>query len=240
MDYQNKNFPPEADQPIAGKYINGEAYDRRGENSILEKYVLNLWQPFLKKVIGNLSIGKVVADLGCGTCEYTQAAKNAKKIYAVDVSSEMLKICREKMKNFSQVEFINLPVSNINLPLVDLVVAIGVWEYVDPAVLFNKIKAITHKGSKVIVLFPNIYNDLNWARSLAKMKKVAFRPAFIRKLFKDEFLLLASESFGIVSWAPKKFQFLALPIWKFSDWLWKPFQKFLPLGINVYYLFERK
>ena len=65
---------------MAGKYINGEAYDRRGKNSILEKYVLSLWQPFLKKIIADLSTGKTMADLGCGTCEYTQSAKNAKKI----------------------------------------------------------------------------------------------------------------------------------------------------------------
>ena len=240
MAYQDKNFPPEADQPMAGKYIDGEAYDRRGENSILEKYVLNLWQPFLKKVISNLNVGKVVADLGCGTCEYTQAAKNAKKIYAVDISSEMLKVCRDKMKNFSQVEFINLSVSDINLPLVDLVIAIGVWEYIDSAVLFNKIKAITHQGSKVIVVFPNIYNDLNWMRSLAKWKMVAIRPGFIKKLFKNNFTLVDSASFGTVFWFPKKLQFLTEPIWKLEDWFWRPFQKFLPLGVNVYYLFERK
>ena len=240
MAYQNKDF----------EYIGAEEYDRRAENSVLENYVLGLCQPFLKKIIGDLSIGKVVADLGCGTCEYTQAAKNAKKIYAIDISETMLKVCREKMKNFPQVEIINLPVFDVNLPPVDLVITIGVWEYIDPVVLFNKIKEITRQNSKIMVVFPNIYNDLNWARRLAKMspfggspvggKKVALRPSFMRKLFENEFSLIESDSFGMVSWAPRKLQFLALPIWKFSDWLWKPFQKFLPLGVNVYYLFERK
>jgi len=240
MKYQDKNF----------EYTDAGAYDRRGKSSILENYVLGFWQPFLKKVIGNLSVGKIAADLGCGTCEYTQAAKNAKKIYAVDISSEMLKVCREKMKNFSQVEFVNLPVSDINLPPLDLVIAIGIWEYIDPVVLFNKIREITNQGSKVIVVFPNIFNKLNSARSVVRMspfggspeggKKIALRPGFIKKLFRDDFRLIDSASFGMVSWTPKKIQFIMLPLWKFADLIWRPLQKFLPLGVNVYYLFERK
>lgn len=240
MGYQDKSFPPEADQPMAGKYINGEAYDKRGESSILENYVLGLWQPFLKKIISDLSAGKIMVDLGCGTGEYIQMAKNAEKIYAVDISSEMLRVCREKMKGFPRIEIINSSISDINLPPVDLVVAIGVWEYIDPIVLFNKIKEITHQGSKVIVVFPNIYNALNLVRSLGRMKKIALRPGFIKNFFRQEFSLLDSVSFGEVFWFPKRFQFLVKPIWELKDWLWRPFQKFLFLGVNVYYLFERK
>jgi len=231
MKYQNKNF----------KYIDAESYDKRGETSILENYVLGLWQPFLKKIIGNLSAGKIVIDLGCGTCEYTQAAKNAKKIYAVDVSSEMLKVCHEKLIGFNQAEIILSNIQNFKIAeSADLVITIGIWEYIPPQDLLNTIKKITQRGSKIIVVFPNIYNDLNWMRSLAKMRAVALRPGFVKNLFKDDFKLLDSASFGAVCWVPKLFQFLALPIWKFLDFIWSPFQKFLPLGVNVYYLFERK
>jgi len=232
MVYQNKNL----------KYTNATAYDKRGESSILENYALGLWQPFLKTKIRELSFGKIVADLGCGTGEYTEAAKTAKKIYAVDISESMLKICREKLKDFSQAEIIKAAVQDFKLPAdsADLVITIGVWEYIDPAALFSKIKEITRQGSKVIVVFPNIYNDLNWMRSLAKMKKIAVSPRFIKELFEKEFALIDSASFGTVCWFPKKLQFLILPFWKFNDWLWQPFQKFLPLGVNIYYLFERK
>jgi len=232
MNYQNKNF----------EYTNAEKYDRRAENSILEGYVLGLWQPFLKKIIGDLSTGKIVVDLGCGTCEYTEAAKMAKKIYAVDISEPMLKTCRKKLENFSQAEIINSDVGGFkpSLGTADLVITIGIWEYINPASLFKKIEEITRPGSKVIVVFPNIYNKLNLARSLGRMEKIALRPGFIKRLFEKEFVLIDSASFGVVSWVPKNLQFLILPLWKFADWLWKPFQKFLPLGINVYYLFERK
>lgn len=231
MVYQNKNL----------KYTNAEEYDKRGENSILEKYILSLWQPFLKKIIGDLSTGKIIVDLGCGTCEYTEAAKMAKKIYAVDVSSEMLKVCREKLKDFPQAEIIQSSIQNLNMTeSAELVVAIGVWEYINPRDLYAKIKEITRHGSKIIVVFPNIYNKLNLARTLGRMEKIALRPGFIKRLFEKEFILIDSASFGVVSWVPKNLQFLILPLWKFADWLWKPFQKFLPLGVNVYYLFERK
>ncbi|MEK7578814.1 MAG: class I SAM-dependent methyltransferase [Patescibacteria group bacterium] len=231
MVYQDNNL----------KYTNAEAYDKRGENSIIEKYVLGLWQPFLKKIIGNFSHNKIVVDLGCGTGEYTQAAKSAKKIYAVDVSSEMLKICREKLIDFNQAEIILSDIQNFKMAEpADLVITIGVWEYINPDDLFNKVKEITRHGSKAIVVFPNIYNDLNCMRSVARIKRAALRPGYIRKLFIKDFYLVESASFGNVFWAPKKLQFLTLPVWEFSDWLWKPFQKRLPLGVNVYYLFERK
>ena len=240
MIYQNKNF----------KYINADEYDKRIESSVLENYVLRLWQPFLKKIIGALSAGKIIVDLGCGTCEYTQAAEDAKKIYAVDISGTMLKVCRAKLENFSQAEIIQSSILITQLPIADLVIAIGIWEYINPGSLYKKIKNITRKGSKVIVVFPNIYNDLNWMRSLGRMspfgrspegeKKIALRPGFIKRLFLDDFSLLGSASFGMVFWFPKKFQFFAKPIWRLEDWFWRPFQKFLPLGINVYYLFERK
>jgi len=230
MEYQNKNL----------KYIDAAAYDKRGESSILEKYILGFWQPFLKNKIHELSTNKMVVDLGCGTGEYIQAATEALKIYAIDVSEAMLQVCRDKLNNLKQAEVINDSVLAVNLPPLDLVITIGIWEYIDSHDLYGKIKKITRKGSKVIVVFPNIYNDLNWMRSAAKMKKVALRPGFIKNLFRHDFTLIESASFGNVSFAPKQMQFLALPVWKFCDWLWRPFQKFLPLGINIYYLFERK
>lgn len=240
MEYQNKNL----------KYINASAYDKREESSILEKYVLGLWQPFLKNKIYKLSAGKVIADLGCGTCEYTKDAKAAQKIYAVDISKTMLKICRAKLNDLKQAEIIEDSVLAVNLPPLDLVITIGIWEYINPSDLYEKIRKITRRGNKVIVVFPNIYNDLNWMRSIIKMspfggspvggKKVALRPGLIKNLFKRDFVLIESASFGNVSFVPKRMQFLALPLWKFCDRLWAPFQKFLPLGVNVYYLFERK
>jgi len=230
MDYQDKNL----------KYTNAEKYDKRSENSILEKYVLGLWQPFLNKIISNLSINNMVVDLGCGTGEYLLSAKKAKKIYAVDISEPMLEICHEKLKDFNQAEIIKMSVLDFGLTAADLIITIGVWEYINPEKLFKKIKEITRRGSKVIVVFPNIYNDLNLVRSIFRMKRIALRPGFIKKLFKADFELLESASFGMVSWVPKKLQFLTLPVWKFCDWLWLPFQNFLPLGVNVYYLFERE
>lgn len=231
MEYQNKNL----------EYTNAKAYDKRGESSILEKYVLNLWQPFLKKKIADLSGDKVIADLGCGTGEYLLAAEEAKKIYAVDVSELMLKICRKKLKNFQQAEIIQSSIQNFNIAEpVDLILTIGIWEYISPQDLLSTIKKIARRGSKIVIVFPNIYNDLNLVRSIFKTRSVALRPGFVKKLFKAEFELLESASFGMVSWFPKKLQILAFPVWKFCDFIWAPFQKFLPLGVNVYYLFERK
>ena len=231
MNYQNKNL----------EYTNAEAYDKRGESSVLEKYVLELWQPFLKNIIADLSGDKIVIDLGCGTCEYAQAAREAKKIYAVDISEEMLGVCRKKMESFKQAEIINTPIENFTpSDVADLVITIGVWEYINPEKLYEKIKNITQGGSKVIVVFPNIYNCLNLMRSIIRWKIIAIKPSFIKNLFKNDFTLVDSASFGTVFWFPQKLQFLTKPIWKFIDWLWKLFQKFLPIGINVYYLFERK
>ena len=232
MDYQNKNF----------KYIDAEAYDRRGESSVLENYVLGLWQPFLKNKISQISNGRTVIDWGCGTCEYVRAATSAKKIYAIDISQDMIKVCYKKLENFNNKEIICSSGFKNEIPagVADLVLTIGVWEYVDPVLLFNELKKLTKKGGKIIVVFPNIYNDLNLMRSIVSMKTIALRPGVVKKLFTEDFKLIEKASFGNVCWFPKKLQFLILPIWKFCDFIWRPFQKFLPLGINVYYLFERK
>jgi len=232
MGYQNKNL----------EYTNAEAYDKRSQSSVLEGYVLGLWQSFIKSKISKLSNDRVVIDWGCGTGEYTLAAKNAKKIYCIDISDIMLIKAKEKLKDFNQVEFIHGSGFNneITGSIGELVLTIGVWEYVDPVKLFEEVKRLTKKGSLVLIVFPNIYNDFNLIRSFIKMRVVALRPGFIKKLFSNDFLLVDFDSFGMVSWFPKRFQFLVLPIWKFFDWLWRPFQKFLSLGINVYYLFEKK
>lgn len=232
MNYRDKNF----------KYINAEAYDKRGQFSVLENYVLGLWQPFLKDKVAEISAGKTVVDWGCGTGEYALAARKAKKIYCIDISGEMLRKAKEKLKNFSQVEFIYGSgfENKISQNTGEIILTIGVWEYVEPKKLLKEIKRLTKKGSLALVVFPNIYNDLNLMRSVVKFRAVALRPGFIRNLFKKDFQLVESASFGAVSWVPKRLQFLALPVWKFCDFIWSPFQKFLPLGINVYYLFERK
>lgn len=232
MIYQDSN----------SKYTDAEAYDLRAESSVLEKYVLGLWRPFLKNKIQKLSGGKTIVDWGCGTGEYVLAAKEAKKIYCLDISEIMLKKAKEKLKNFNQTEFIHGSGFENEIPsgIADLVLTIGVWEYVEPEKLFWEIERLTHKGGFVIVVFPNIYNDLNWMRSIVNSRQVALRPGFVKNLFKKDFRLVESASFGAVSWFPKKLQFLAFPVWKFCDFIWAPFQKFLPLGINIYYLFERK
>ncbi len=234
MAYQDKNL----------NYIDAEAYDKRGESSVLENYVLELWQPFLKEKIKKLSAGKTVVDWGCGTCEYASAAAEAaaEKIYAVDDSEPMLKVCREKLAGFENKEIILGSGFHNGIPAgaADLVLTIGVWEYAEPRPLVGEIKRLTEKGAKIVVVFPNIYNKLNTERSIWRKKRIALRPGFIKNIFKNDFTLVESASFGMVSWCPKKFQSLILPLWKLGDFIWKPFQKFMPLGINVYYLFERK
>lgn len=232
MTYQNKNL----------KYISAEFYDDRGESSVLEKYVLGLWRPFLKNKIRKFSVNKIVVDWGCGTGEYALAAEESKKIYCIDISDIMLTSAKEKLKSFDKVEFIHSSGFNSEIPdgAGELILTIGVWEYVDPVKLFEEIKRLARRGSLVLLVFPNIYNYLNLMRSILKMRKVALRPGFIKNLFKHDFTLIESASFASVFWLPKKFQFLALPIWKFYDWLWMPFQRIFPLGVNIYYLFEKK
>lgn len=224
------------------EYTDAEAYDKRGESSILENYVLSLWQPFLKNKVRELSKGKVILDWGCGTGEYASAARQARKIYCLDISEAMLKRAKEKLKDLGQAEFICGSGFNKEIPagIADLVLTIGVWEYVVEQKLFEELKRLTKPGSLVLVVSPNIYNQLNFLRSLASFKLKALRPGFIRKLFSDDFRLVEKASFGMVGWFPKKLQFLVRPFWRLTDWFWKPLQPYLPLGINIYYLFERK
>ena len=192
MAYQDKNL----------RYIDAAAYDKRGKNSILENYVLSVWQPFIKDKISKISKDKIIVDWGCGTGEYALAAKEAKKIYCIDISDIMLASAREKLKRFNQVEFIHGSGFNNEIPggIGELVLTIGVWEYVDPIKLFTEIKRLTKRGGLALMVIPNIYNDLNWIRSFIKFKAIALRPGYIKNLFKEDFKLIETASFGNVCW----------------------------------------
>src|SRR3989344_9111555 len=87
MDYQDKN----------SKYFDANAYDKRGKFSVFEKYVLDLWRPFLADKIKNkMADGKII-DLGCGTGEYAQFLSKNNSIVCFDDSEAMLERAKNKL-----------------------------------------------------------------------------------------------------------------------------------------------
>lgn len=101
--------------------------------------------------------GKVVMDLGCGTGKYTILfSKNAKRVYAVDVSKSMLKILRNKIKKkkIKNVKIIRSDYGKINLPKESVDLIFSTWSFPAHSKTWasdlSKLKKILRKGGCMI------------------------------------------------------------------------------------------
>lgn len=224
------------------KYTDPLAYDERGNSNLLESYIASLWQPFLRKKIAENSENKIIADLGCGTCEYTQYAKKAKHIYAVDISKEMLDFGKNKMKDSKNISFIQG--SSLETPIkdkeIDLVISFGVLEYVSPDLQIKEIERILKTGGKAFFLIPNKYNLHHLAlacyrKIFSKEGKKELTIFQLRKIFKKyRFKITSLSSFGMIFYTRGRIYKYAIWAWKFLDFIYSPFQKIFPLGCNIY------
>lgn len=230
--YQDKNF----------KYTNPDAYDQRHKSNPLEYYVYSVWHDFLANEVKKYSREKIVADLGCGTCEYTQYMNDAKKIYAIDISPEMINFGKNKTQNLHNIEFLQESALNNSLEnnSCDTIISFGLLEYVDPNSLLEEINHIIKAGGNLLILFPNKYNAHHlfmrfYGKLFNKKRKKELSLFEVKCLLKKYgFQIQETASRGMIFYAPKIFQKYLSWLWQFLDFIYKSFQRFFPLGCNIY------
>jgi ubiquinone/menaquinone biosynthesis C-methylase UbiE len=241
MKYIDKNL----------RYINPKAYDEKIflKPNPVESYLYHCWRDFLIKEIKENSKAKVVADFGCGTCEYTQFAKEAKKIYAIDISKEMLDYGKEKMEkagifnvNFLLESALNTSLKNNSI---NTIICFGLLEYINPELLIKEISRTLKNQGNLLLLFPNKYNPhhllLQFYNRFKKEKRKKERSFWETKnlLEKYGFEIKKMESRGIIFYLPTKLQKISIFFSKILDFFYKPFQKIFPLGSNIYILAKK-
>lgn len=232
MGYIDKNF----------KYTDPEGYDKRLFSNPLESYVTTVWYDFLKNEVKKITQGKTVAELGCGTCEYTQHMTNAKEIHAVDVSQEMINFGKNKIKNPSNIHFLLESATNTSLPddYFDAVIIIGLIDYVDPKSLMIETHRITKTNGCFIITFPNKYNFHHifmriYGKIFKRKRKKEFSLFEIKKMIKKyNFKIEKIRSRGMIFYTRGRLQKYCVPVWKFLDFIYAPFQNIFPLGCNIY------
>jgi predicted TPR repeat methyltransferase len=103
--------------------------------------------------------GKKVLDVGCGTGLYcfAFAEKKAAEVHGIDISDEMIEICKRRVMEKGLSSVCHFTQSNpLTMRLAgpyDVSIAIGVFDYIsDPLPLLNWMRS--HTGEKVILSFP--------------------------------------------------------------------------------------
>lgn len=93
------------------------------EKQIAKKYDiqvggLNIYESGMKKLLTLLNLQKedICLDIGTGTGNYAIALSLlSKRVYALDISEEMLNIARDKAKDFSNIKFVQGEFLNLNI-----------------------------------------------------------------------------------------------------------------------------
>lgn len=86
-----------------GEKITEEEFRRAGEKDFKE---LIAEDELLKKNLGNFK-DKTALEIGCGIGRITDfIAQNFKKVFAIDISEEMVAMGKERLKNHKNIEFI--------------------------------------------------------------------------------------------------------------------------------------
>jgi ubiquinone/menaquinone biosynthesis C-methylase UbiE len=136
-------------------------------------------QPFLP--------GDAIAlDLGCGIGRVARfVAPSCSRLWAVDVSLGMLDMARERLKEFSNVQFVHS--EDVHIPIVpsssvDLAYSFLVLQHVereDAFLLLEELRRLLKPSGTVVLTFPNLLSDvylnsfLNYAHNGAAAREPA-------------------------------------------------------------------
>lgn len=227
------------------KYNDPEGYDKRYLLNEAERYFHDRWHPFLISKIKELCKDKLVLDLGCGTCEFTQYMKDAKLVIGCDFSIHMLK-CGLKKVNHQKFHLVHMDACKLSIKseISDLIFCIGLLPYVDMNSLFEECKRVLKNNEKVMIVFPNKWNFLNlhWRllRKIARKlgKKISSRGEYSYQEVKKSlenfgFVVKEMKCFGMVTYCPLFLQEYVKYLWILMDKIYAPFQKIFPLGSSI-------
>jgi ubiquinone/menaquinone biosynthesis C-methylase UbiE len=137
--------------------INPEEYELRYMKYPRESYMWAHWYPYIKGLIAKYCKNKTVLDLGCGTGVYTEIIANYGDVIGLDVSKTMLEYAKRKRPN---IKFILADAHSIPFEsnFFDVVVSIGLFEYVNRKKVFKEISRVLKPNGICIIQCPNKYS----------------------------------------------------------------------------------
>ena len=157
--------------------IDPEQYERMYEVVVREKYMREHWRPLIEKCIRKYCRYKDVLDLGCGYGRYTTIIKEyTDNCLGLDISKRWLNYLKNK-KNISNViraDAHSIPLKNKSF---DVVVTVGLFEYVNREIVMKEIGRILKSKGFCIISVPNKYGAFRMVGKLiSKVFKMGYYP----------------------------------------------------------------
>ncbi|MFQ6089556.1 MAG: class I SAM-dependent methyltransferase [Candidatus Methanofastidiosia archaeon] len=132
--------------------------------------------------------GGIFVDIGCGTGFMTLGlAKIAKRVYGIDSFKEMLKVAKENLKGFGNVEFRLGDIEKI--PLKDLSVDAVFGNMVlhhapNPKIAISECSRVLREGGKLVISDLDEHEN-EWVKEEMADLWLGFERRDVRKLFED-------------------------------------------------------
>jgi len=189
--------------------VDPEKYDRRRESNPAEKYEHNHWRPIISRAINQYCQNKFTLDLGCGTGACLPIiVKQTPDFLGLDNSPVMLKYAQRKYGNLNMMlgDAHHLPIRS---DVLDCVVAIGLFEYIERIPVLKEINRVLKSGGIVILQMPNRHSPARTlSRIVFKIKRERYfpkEPSYheMLELFRKEgFQLIESRMDDGLLWLP--------------------------------------
>jgi SAM-dependent methyltransferase len=133
-------------------------YDKMYATTPREIYMKTHWAPLIEDAIYRYCKDKYVLDLGCGYGSYTNIiSKYTNNIIGLDISQRWLGCAKKQCSNvnFILADAHNIPFENDTF---DVIVSIGLFEYVKRNVVTREIRRVLKNGGICIISVPNKYS----------------------------------------------------------------------------------
>lgn len=138
--------------------IDPAQYEARHERSPREGYLREHWRPLISATISQYCKDKRVLDLGCGGGTYTAIIdKYSNRVLGLDISRGMLSYAKNKHPSLdlALADAHRIPLKDESM---DIVVCIGLFEYVERATVSEKINKVLKPNGICIIQCPNKYS----------------------------------------------------------------------------------
>jgi len=229
-----------------------EKYEKRYRYSAREAYLYLHWKPKISRLVqifSKLKLVETALDVGCGTGVYTEEiSKITNKVVGLDLSENMIKHGKEKRVNllFIVGDARKLPFRSESF---DLVVSIGLFEYVPRDIVLREITRVMRRNAFLIISVLNKYSAYRLPiKILSKFSKRYKEPLKEEHSLKEMLHLFNSHNLkliwyemddGLVLIPDVLDRVIGMKVYRLIEMLFKKFFKRNPISNVMLFLLQK-